>query len=288
MSIPGSSPFLLSVDLEDVRSRMAGGLRYRDRVAVNVERYLEFFAGYGFVVTFFTVGDIARRAPHLIRRIAEAGHEIACHGSEHIPLDRRSPADFEEDLKRNRGELEEAAGRRVIGYRAPVFSLTQRTLWAYDILARMDYSYSSSVLPARNPLYGWPEFGTRCVRVRDGLWEIPVSLTGTPVLNVPFAGGVYFRSLPFTVIRRCFADCARRDEAVVGYFHPYDIDTEQERFIHPGIHKNRFFNWLMYYNRKGVFGRLSAVMKNARTMTYGEYVRRRLQREEESARVRCV
>ena len=270
-----SRSFLFSIDLEDIRTFVPGGERYAERVPTNVARYLEFLARHRVRCTFFTVGDVARRYPALIERILGDGHELACHGNDHESLDRLDPDGLRRTLEQNRRELEKLGARDVRGYRAPTMSLTADRRWAYAVLAELGFTYSSSVIPAKNPLYGWPGFATESVKM-DGVWEIPVSLTSLPALRVPFAAGTYFRALPFALIRRCFRADLARGRAVVGYFHPWDIDAEQERFGFPDL--GRFYTQLVYYNRTSVLPRLERLLRERlEIVPYAEFVTRRLQ-----------
>jgi polysaccharide deacetylase family protein (PEP-CTERM system associated) len=267
--------FLFSVDLEDIRMFVPRGERYAERVPANVTRYLELLARHRVRCTFFTVGDVARRYPHLVERILADGHELACHGNDHEPLNRLDPDGFRRTLEQNRKELEKVGARGVTGYRAPTMSLTASTRWAYPILAELGFTYSSSVISAKNPLFGWPGFGEDCVKVEGGVWEIPVSLTSLSALRVPFAAGTYFRALPFPLVRHCFRSSLRRGKPVVGYFHPWDIDTQQERFGFPEL--NRFYTWLVYYNRASVLPRLDRLFReDVEVLPYDEFVTRRL------------
>jgi hypothetical protein len=111
--------------------------------------------------------------------------------------------------------------------------------------------------------------------LENGLVEIPMTLGQAGPLKVPFAGGVYFRALPNTLIRRRFKQAAAAGAPIIGYFHPYDIDTEQEHFMHPGINDSRFYNWLMYRNRRGVFPRLRHIMAQGFSIaTHESYARK--------------
>ena len=270
-----AQPFLFSIDLEDVRSMIPDGHRYAERVPLLVGRYLELLERRGLHCTFFTVGDVARRYPTLVREIAAAGHEIACHGSDHVPLDRLDRARFKADLARNLADLANAGGGEVRGFRAPVTSLTERTRWAWEVMAELGIRYSSSVLPARHPLHGWPGFARECSLTEAGVWEIPLSLTGVPGLDVPFAAGVYLRALPFALVRSLFRREMRSGRPVVGYVHPFDIDSDQERFAHPELGARRVYHHLMYWNRKGMLGRIEGLADlGAPIVPYGEYVSR--------------
>ena len=250
-----------------------GGDRLEERVPGNVERFVAFLAGHRMRATFFTVGDVARRYPLLLRRLVDMGHEIACHSSAHVTLDRHNPVSFRDDLMRNLDDLASAGAREVRGFRAPVFSLNAQTAWAYRQLTDLGFTYSSSVLPAKSLLYGWPGFQPEPQRIDSLIWEIPPTLASLPGLKVPVAGGVYFRVLPFWLIRRRFRQQARTGKPLVGYLHPYDIDTKQEPLMHPRLNGNYLLNWLMYRNRKGVFRRLEKLISSgARIVTYSEFV----------------
>lgn len=267
--------FLFSVDLEDVRSMIPGGERHAPRVEANVERYLEVLARHDARCTFFTVGDVARRHPDLVRALVAAGHEIACHGADHVPLGRLGPGAFRDDLRRALDDLARAGADRVCGFRAPVMSLVRATAWAHEILADLGFAYSSSVVPAGSALYGWPEHPSTCVRTPSGVWEIPVSVFGGR-RGVPFLSGVYFRLLPFAIVRARFERTLRRGGPAVGYLHPYDVDTEQERFMHPELGGSRLLNQLMYVGRGGVCARLDRLFARATVLPYRDFVARRL------------
>jgi polysaccharide deacetylase family protein (PEP-CTERM system associated) len=263
---------LLSVDLEDVRDWVKDGSRYREGVPENTRKYLQQFKRWEVRATFFTVGGVARRYPQLIAEIVEAGHELACHGDIHLQLDKLSPQEFRADMQRNLAALENAGGKGIAGFRAPTFSLTARTAWAHEVLADLGLTYSSSVLPARNPLYGWPEFGKNARKVAGGLWEMPVTLHTIPGLSVPIAGGVYFRVLPFFLTKWAIGKSLEKGQSVVTYFHPYDIDTKQERFMHPDLGEKKHLNMLMYIGRGKVLKRLDILHQSVPFRTYGDYV----------------
>lgn len=267
------SSLLLSVDLEDVRDWVKGGAGYREAVPDNTRKYLSQFKQWGVKATFFTVGEVARRYPWLIGEIVEAGHELACHGDVHLQLDKLTPREFQADILRNLAALENAGGKGIKGFRAPTFSLTERTSWAHEVLADLGFTYSSSVLPAANPLYGWPEFGRKARKTAGGLWELPVTLHTIPGLPLPIAGGVYFRVLPFFLTRWAITQSLANGLPVVTYFHPYDIDTQQERFMHPDLGEKKHLNMLMYIGRGKVLSRLKTLHRSFPFQPYVEYVK---------------
>lgn len=253
-----------------------GGERYAERVPLMTTRYLEFLRAHRATATFFTVGQTARAYPSLIREIAAAGHELACHTDHHIPLDRLNAATLREELLHNIDALVAGGADRVRGFRAPSFSLTPEAGWAYEVMSGVGLEYSSSVLPARSPLYGWDGFGFEARRMGD-IIEIPMTLRSSRLLRVPFGGGVYFRVLPWLLVRSAFAQAAKRATPVLGYFHPCDIDAEQERFMHPYINDSQFYNFLMYLNRGGTLGRLERLLaRGFQIMRYDAFIRERL------------
>ncbi len=262
---------LLGIDLEDVRDQIPDGTRYEDRMQVNVDRILTFLRAKNAFATFFTVGSVARRLPDLLREIAAQGHEIAAHGDVHTQLTRLNPESFSEDLARNLEALYDAGAPRVKGFRAPTFSLTQSTRWAHKLLADAGLRYSSSVLPAKNPLFGWPEFGQASRRLPEGIVEIPITLHRSPLPKVPLAGGVYLRVLPFFLTRMSFSR-VRAAEPITTYIHPYDVDTEQERFMHPDLNGSRFMNQLMYIGRDSILSRLGALIARSKVWRYSDWV----------------
>ncbi len=266
------SSILLSVDLEDVRDWVRDGAGYREAVPENTRNYLQQFKKWGAKATFFVVGEVARRYPQLIGEILAEGHELACHGDIHLQLDKMTPQEFRADMQRNLAALENAGGKGIKGFRAPTFSLTARTSWAHEILADLGFTYSSSVLPAANPLYGWPEFGREARRMAGGIWELPVTLHELPGLSVPLAGGVYFRVLPFFLTRWAIAKSLGKGQPVITYFHPYDIDTKQERFMHPDLGDKHHLNLLMYIGRAKVLKRLDVLHRSFAFQAYDEYV----------------
>ena len=249
----GPSPFLFSVDVEDPRLDLPDGHRLPARVPAMIETYLEFLRRHDGKGTFFFVGEVARRHPEVVARIAAEGHELGCHSDKHVPLDRLDRASFRDDLLRNLDALREAGSTGSLGFRAPCFSMTAGTRWAYEVLAELGFAYSSSVLPARSPLYGDPGFGTG-PRLIEGIVELPVTLLPFRLLPVPI-GGLYFRVLPRPILRRALAARRRRGEAVASYHHPYDIDTEQS-FTHAGFRRWGAFDLMMRANRGAVLPRL--------------------------------
>jgi len=212
------------------------------RVVRNTDRLLEVFQTADVRATFFVLGWVAERHPSLVRRIAEAGHELASHGFGHRLVYDQSPAEFREDLRRSRAAISSAASAPVYGYRAPSFSITSRSLWALDIIREEGFVYDASVFPIRHDRYGLPS-SPRHFHPMEGpagtLWECPGSTIRVAGNNLPVAGGGYFRLLPYAWTRWGISRLNNRErQAAIFYLHPWEIDPEQPRL--PGSRLSRF------------------------------------------------
>ncbi|WP_156842413.1 XrtA system polysaccharide deacetylase [Novosphingobium aquimarinum] len=203
-----------------------------DRVERNCDVILAMFDDAGVKGTFFTLGWVAQRHPALMRKIAEAGHEVASHGMEHDRVFRLGHAAFARDLETSRKVIEDAAGVAVTGYRAPSFSIDQRTPWAHEVLAEQGYAYSSSVAPIAHDHYGWreaPRFAFHPLPGSD-LVEIPVTTAMFAGRRLAAGGGGFFRVLPYGFSRWAIRQVNLREgRPAVFYFHPWEIDPDQPR-----------------------------------------------------------
>ena len=200
------------------------------RVGRNVESILQMLDAHATQATFFTLGWIAERYPHLVRRIVAGGHEIASHGYGHQRASDLDEADFFADIDRAKKLLEDLGGQPVKGYRAPSFSISEGNLWAFDCLARAGYRYSSSIYPIRHDHYGMPDAPRFAHAVRANLLEVPVSTARLFNRNWPASGGGYFRLMPYKVSRWLLRQVNQREaQAAVFYFHPWEIDPGQPR-----------------------------------------------------------
>ena len=199
------------------------------RVEHNTQRLLDILAEAGVEATFFILGWIARRHPALVRRIVADGHEVASHGSDHLRVDRLSPAAFRSDVRDAKKILEDAAGVAVNGYRAPTFSIGRATRWAHAILAEEGYRYSSSVYPVTHDLYGCPEAPRRAFSPCRGLIEIPLTAVRLLGRDIPASGGGYFRLFPYRLSRWLLGRADAAGGLPIFYLHPWEIDPAQPR-----------------------------------------------------------
>ncbi len=202
------------------------------RVERNTDALLAMFDDAGIKATFFTLGWVAERYPRLMRRVADAGHELGNHGSEHDRVFTLGRERFGADIDRARKVIEDASGAKVSGYRAPSFSIDQRTPWAHEVLAEQGYAYSSSVAPVKHDHYGWaeaPRFAFRPVAGSE-LIEIPVTTAEFAGRRLAAGGGGFFRLLPYQFSRWAIQQVNGDEKRpAIIYFHPWEIDPGQPR-----------------------------------------------------------
>jgi polysaccharide deacetylase family protein (PEP-CTERM system associated) len=229
------------------------------RVERNTDAVLRLFAEERVRATFFTLGWVAARHPALIRRIVDAGHEIASHGWDHQRVFTLTPQAFRADLARARAAIEDAAGLRVTGYRAPSFSIDQRTPWAHAVLAEEGYAYSSSVAPVVHDHYGWPEAPRFAFRpLADApLIELPVTTARLAGRTLAAGGGGFFRMLPYGFTRWAIGQVNAERRPAIFYFHPWEIDPGQPRVRHAPLRSR-----VRHYSRLGAMeGKLRRLIR---------------------------
>lgn len=248
---PAAAPLTFTLDLE--RHRPDDPRRYAD----NAARILDFFAARGVRMTVFVVGELVGELAALIRHAHADGHEFALHSYTHVPLTAEDPAFYGARLAACRMQLEDLTGARVHGFRAPVFSLTPAATWVTGLLAEQGFSYSSSVLPAPHPLYGYPQAPMTPFRWPSGLLELPVPLLRLGPLHLPFLGGIYLRYLPHALIARARRALAP-EVAAWSYVHPYDIDSDEGYVRFPGA--GAALSVLLWRRRAVTFKRLAGLL----------------------------
>ncbi|MEO8523692.1 MAG: XrtA system polysaccharide deacetylase [Caldimonas sp.] len=226
------------------------------RVAGNVERLLDLFSEHGAHATFFTLGWIAERYPQLVKRIVADGHELASHGYGHLRASEQSRADFQQDVQRAKGLLEDMSGGPVRGYRAPSFSIGDSNPWAFDVLLDAGHRYSSSVYPVQHDHYGSPDAPRFPYAVRPGLLEIPLTTVRMWGRNLPAGGGGYFRLAPYSLSRWALRRVNDSDlRPAIFYMHPWEIDPGQPRIPGTGL-KTRFRHYVNLDKTESRLGRL--------------------------------
>lgn len=235
---------------------------YATRMEAATRRLLDQLAAASAVGTFYVVGAIARTHPKLVRDIAAAGHEVGSHSYDHRRVHRFTPDEFRADLRASKDALEQATGAPVYGFRAPTFSVTRETAWAVDVLAECGFEYDSSIFPVRHDRYGVPDAprGPFVVRGRAReLLELPPLTLRALGLNLPVAGGGYFRLFPLGFMRAGLRQVARA--AATGpqvgmlYFHPWEFDPGQ-----PRLPLKRLARWRTYVGVTRTSDRLARLL----------------------------
>jgi polysaccharide deacetylase family protein (PEP-CTERM system associated) len=259
-------PMSLTFDIEDwthpelVRAKIAPE-ESRTVVRKGTEAILEVLERHGARGTFFILGDVARRYPDLVRRVAGAGHEIASHGYSHTPLWRLDRQSFRAELREFRAAIRDALGEdRVRGFRAPTFSIDRSTAWAFEVLAEEGFDYDSSIFPAKVKLYGMSgaPLGVYrpsaddpgCHDPGGRVVEFPVAVHQMCGFRIPIAGGFYLRALPFGVFRASLdAILARRPANL--FLHPWECVVDV-----PRVRLGAVARFITYVNLPGVLAKL--------------------------------
>ncbi len=210
----------------------------------------------GVAATFFILGHAAERHPETVRRIHAAGHEIACHGHGHQMLHTQSRDEFRRETERAVGFLSDLISAPVWGYRASTFTVTEKTLWALDVIEACGFRYDSSIFPVRGGLYGIPDAPRLPHRLegRD-LWEVPPSTARVVGTNLPIAGGFYLRCLPFALLRSAYRRLNAAGHPVIFYAHPWEFDGDQPRGEYTGL-----WRVARYYGLGRVWPRVRALL----------------------------
>jgi len=266
---PGFSRTALSIDVEDwfhtanVASVIGrqGWDACELRVERNTMRMLEILDENDARGTFFVLGWVAEKCPQLVRAIAAAGHEVASHGYGHELVYSLQPSAFRADVLRSKQHLEDLTGKRVRGYRAPSFSITD---WAIPILQELCFDYDSSLVPTvAHDRYGrlsGIDAGKPVALLRDGFYEVCISCIPIGTHGIPWGGGCYFRLIPYSMWIQGVRAILRSGMPYVFYFHPWEIDAHQPRV--PGLKASYAFRQRVNLHRsEGRFAALVGAFK---------------------------
>lgn len=266
----------LTIDLEDWYQGLTSTSRqidrwssFESRVVGNTEKLLDLLTQVEVKATFFVLGYVAEQLPDLVRRVADDGHEIALHSYYHRRVHQLTLEQFRQDVVMSREVVQQACGRQVYGYRAPMFSINSSCLWAFDILRDLGFQYDSSIFPVRNMYYGYnsaPQFPYRPFDTGSFV-EFPLATAKFYGITLPIGGGFYFRSLPYSFFRAGIQQLNRQNKPAVLYFHPWEFDIEQRyRRVTP---RERITH---YYGRAGLGGKLRRLLVDFKFTTLSALV----------------
>jgi polysaccharide deacetylase family protein (PEP-CTERM system associated) len=234
---------------------------FAPRVADNTRRILDLLDTHSVSATFFVLGWVADRHGALVREIHARGHEVGCHSYAHRLVYSMGREEFRDDVRRAKAAIEDAAGTAIYGYRAPTFSVVEKSLWALDVLAEEGFEYDSSVFPIHHDRYGMPaapRFPHR-VRGRGGaIVEFPMTTVRLAGQRLPFCGGGYFRLLPYPVIRAGLRWINRHEgQPGIVYLHPWELDPDHPDLPIRGLTRRRH-----YVNIKGTARKLDRLLRD--------------------------
>ena len=227
---------ILTVDVEEAFHRNDLRLSRRERerlggrVVEQTHRLIALLRTAGQRGTFFVLGEVAEQYPDLVKQLGKDGFELGLHGYYHHLVYEQGEEVFRRETLAAKSLLEEIGGKEVAGFRAPSWSITQRSLWALRILADMGFQYDSSILPAKSYLEGMHRSDPLIhQRAEAGIIEVPPSVISIGRFRLPFSGGLYLRTLPYWFIRSCIKRLNTRGLPAVIYLHPWELDTDLPR-----------------------------------------------------------
>ena len=258
---------VLSIDVEDYyhvaafekHVRFEDWDKFESRVERNTRHLLELLSQGNIEATFFFLGWVAERNKSLVREVKSQGHEIGCHSFSHKMIFTQQREEFKKDIERSKSILEDLIGEKVIGYRAPTYSITKDSLWALDVLIEMGFQYDSSIFPIFHDRYGIPDFPRSPHFInREGfgrILEFPLSTIKILNQNIPIAGGGYFRIFPYKLIRFGIRKINLvENESAIIYLHPWEFDPDQPRIN--GSFLSKFRHYINLQNTKKRFCQL--------------------------------
>ena len=254
-----------TLDLEEHRPDDS----YPKRYPAITRDILDFLDHRNIKATVFVLGKLAEDEPELIKEISSKGHEIGFHTYSHIHLTRESRDNFRQQSKSSKALIEDLIGQKIYGFRAPAFSLTNKSVWALDILKELGFTYSSSVLPANNPINGFPEAPGKPFLWSNGLLEIPAPVARYGPLAVPYLGGIYLRYLPILIIKY-FLHRGKDQQSLWIYCHPHDFDHEEKFYQIKGT--SLLTSLLLWFNRKHTFRKIEQIYFDDSISSAGTFI----------------
>jgi polysaccharide deacetylase family protein (PEP-CTERM system associated) len=234
--------------------------KFEDRIDFIGNKLLSILDEADTKATFFMLGYIAEKHPEIVKKIQAEGHEIATHGFSHTLIYTQTPEVYREEMQRAVGFLENLTGNKVVGHRAPFFSITKDSLWALDVLGELGIRYDSSIFPVLNYRYGIagaPRFPYEIERGGHKFMEFPISTLKFGKVTLPIAGGAYFRIYPYALSKQFLKAVNRGGQPFTFYLHPWELDPE-----HPRIDLPRRISATHYFNLGATEKRFRKLLKD--------------------------
>lgn len=222
---------IITFDIEDwLQSTWDRSLPVTKRSAYNTMKLLDLLDEVSVKSTMFVQGKFAKEFPEVVKEISNRNHELACHGFSHIEIFKQTKAQFAEDVLTAKELLQDITGSKIIGFRAPDFSVTEETLWALETLFDLGFIYDSSIFPINGARYGISDWTNRIsiVKLDEGksILELPIGTYRYSGKNYPIGGGGYFRLLPGFIMRKLMQDTLKVNDFIF-YCHPYEFSKDE-------------------------------------------------------------
>ena len=275
----------LTIDVEDGWSIFSRDWLHKqisptEAVVKDTEWLLNLLEGKNVKATFFVLGDVAKKYPFLVKKIADRGHEIGSHGFSHKQIFKLNQDQVPDEITMSKQLLEDITGQTILGYRSPAFSIMPETKWALEVLAEEGYCYDSSVYPIKGKRYGWPGFSKDICKITlpsgRSIIEVPLSTVTVFGKTLPVAGGGYIRHFPYTVTKWAIR-CIQKERPAIIYCHPYEIDMQPKPFELKGLSwadKTRIiiFHRLQQRNRNVVPDKILSLLSEFKFSTLWEVI----------------
>ncbi len=290
-----SQPNILTIDVEDWQQSESDVLYGggpgpfpmdvpSERVIAQTHRLLDLLDEYDVQATCFVLGSVAETHPALVRQIAARGHEIGIHGYAHKLVYTMHPDTFREDVARALASVQDAIGARVLGYRAPYFSITRQIPWAFQVLVELGLTYDASVFPCTPALYrvpgweGWGEVpGHPYTMVVEGqeLIELPATTWHALGMRLPLAGGTALRVAPVSLLQSAVNQANAGGHPAILYLHPHDMDPDTPpRKLAGDSLRVQWLRWQLRIGRSRTAGRLRGLLAENRFMSIRQWLAR--------------
>jgi peptidoglycan-N-acetylglucosamine deacetylase len=232
--------------------------RYKTRIFENIEILLAFLEEKKQKATFFALGWIVENYPDVIKLIEKMGHEIGTHSHMHQLVYKQTKKEFAWDLELSIKRIEDILGKKIRCYRAPGFSITPDTPWAFEALLKMGIEVDSSLFISRRAHGGYHKLSEdRPFFIKTNgmlIKEFPVVPYKKGMLRIMFSGGGYFRLMPYILIKTLTKRC----NYLMTYFHYRDFDCGQP--VIEGLSLYRRFK--CYVGIRNAMGKLNRLLED--------------------------
>ncbi len=267
-----------TIDLEDwyqgIELPLSAWEGKENRIEIGLNKVLSLLERFETKATFFTLGWIADKYPFIIKRVADAGHEIACHSFNHEKVYDQTPATFKADIAKAKDLLEQVSGQQVRGFRAPYFSVTKKSIWALEILKELGFEYDCSISPIVTWRYGIAGSPNHIYRIEEfDLIEFP--LTDFSFMTRKWGtGGAYFRIFPYAAFKKAVLKYEKNEQSFMFYAHPWEFDPE-----HPRVRMERKAQFTHYHNLRKMEKRTERMLSEFKFDTVQEILAAPAQQE---------